>query len=102
MFVVPKAEGAKKENRFDFKIGTKSYSVPFIQYLGGLASAYAEDNMAIKSEISLMRELMIIECPDAEDAIRALSVDQCKALSDAWNEASTGSAGESSASDNSD
>lgn len=102
MFVVPKAEGSKKENRFDFKIGTKSYSLPFIQYLGGLAAAYAEENMAIKSEVSLMRELVIIECPDSEDAVRALSVDQCKALADAWNEASTGSVGESSASDDSD
>lgn len=102
MFVVPKPEGDKKENRFEFKIGTKARSIPFIQFLGGIAAEYAERNISLKSEVALMKELAIIECPDAEDEIRGLSADQAKALIEAWGDASNASVGESSASDDSE
>lgn len=102
MFVVPKSAGAKKENRFSFKISTKTYSVPFVQYLSGEGASYLEslaDNPV--SEATMLRNMIAIECPEAVDEIKSLANDQVAALSVAWAEASTSSAGESSASEGS-
>lgn len=101
MFVVPKAEGSKKENRFEFKITRKTYSVPFIQYLGGDATEFLSENGALMGEVALTRKLIAFECPEASEEVRTLSNDQVQALSKAWAEASNATVGESAASDNS-
>jgi hypothetical protein len=104
MFVVPKSEGSKKENRFTFKLSErgKTHSVPFLQYIGGEAAEYIE-SLAVKpvSEATMLRNLIRIECPEAFDEIRKLANDQVAALSVAWAEESEASAGESQASEGS-
>ena len=101
MFVVPASEGSKKENRFEFKIGQKKYSVPFIQFLSGEGAEFLDDQGGRLTEAVLARRLLVMECPEAGEAVRSLAADQATALSRAWVEASTASAGESLASDDS-
>lgn len=102
LFVVPKSEGSKKENRFPFKVTSKQYSVPFLQFLGGEAAEYLESlHDKPTSEATMLRNLIKIECPEAYDEIRKLANDQVAALSVAWAEASAASVGESSASEGS-
>lgn len=101
LFVVPKPEGEKPENQFQFKVSRKAYRVPFIQYLSGDASEFLSEHGASMTEVAIMRRLIAIECPDAEEEVRKLSNDQMLALSAAWAEASNGTVGESEASEES-
>lgn len=102
MFVVPKPEGSKPENRFEFKITRKTYSIPFMQYISTEGSDYV-DSLAENpvTEIKMIRGILGIECPEASEELKHLTNDQVLALFTAWNENSTATVGESSASEGS-
>lgn len=102
VFVVPASEGDKPENRFSFKIGRKTYTVPFIQYLSGPGSEYI-DSVAVNPvpETTMVRRVLLIECPAAEDEIKSLANDQIMSLFKGWTETSSATVGESSASEGS-
>jgi len=101
VFVVPAPESEKPENRFHFKLGRKTYSVPFFQFLGPEAVTWFELNGRTAQEFTMVRQVIPIECPESKEAIRGLSADQAVALSEAWTKASKVTPGKSSASDDS-
>ncbi|WP_431941679.1 hypothetical protein [Nocardia grenadensis] len=101
---VPASAGSKKANRYEFrcKPGGTVYSVPKVQYLSGEGSDFIEEAIkADMTEITLTRRLLMIECPEAADEIRAMAGDQIMFISRRWAEASNITPGESEGSENS-
>lgn len=106
--VVPPSEGEKPENRYYFKCSDAAdapvYSVPFVQYLSGTGTDYMEavtTGKLVVGDLESVRQMIIIECPEAEADLKKMSKDQIMWISSEWGKASTASVGESSASDDS-
>lgn len=101
VFVVPPSAGSKKENRFSFKLGTKTYSVPKLQYLSGKTAKMLTETTDQLTVAEINRRIFISECPSLEEAVYDLADDQVNALADAWVEESAITPGESEASEDS-
>ncbi|QGJ92008.1 tail assembly chaperone [Gordonia phage Keelan] len=100
VFVVPASKSTAAENQFKFKLGTKTFTIPKMQYLPGDAIDFMDQKAKeVALEWLLMRHLFMFLVPKAEDQIRSMSRDQIDALSKAWDDASTADLGESSASE---
>lgn len=96
MFEVPAAKRSVKQNLFEFKIGTKTYSVPKFEHLsvGVLEAVEAAGDNAIGPYLSVFGEK---DSPIGK-AIRTLDKDQLAALLQAWQADSGLTVGESEAS----
>jgi hypothetical protein len=105
-FQVPEPGGSKPENRFEFTIKDKTYSIPKLEYLSAEAASFIEDmSMGKISDVGFteyIRALFVKAEPKLPaTALKGLSRDQLTALRDAWYESSKVTAGESSASESS-
>lgn len=96
-FSVPESKRSIKQNRFEFKVGTKSYSIPKLNYLPveSMESFEGDNPTPIRG--------LLAACDNdaAKDALRKLDGEQIEALMNAWQEASGVTVGESSASEGS-
>lgn len=89
MFKVPTSDGEKPENRFEFSIAEKSYSVPKLGFAPVEASLLFEQGYRIEGLIACAGSA------EASAALRLLATDQLTALEQAWIAASRVSPGES-------
>lgn len=91
-FKVPDSKKSIAQNRFEFEVGDKSYTVPLLKYLPVKAAAAFErgDNV----------EGILLGCDseEARNAVLALDGEQFEVLMDEWAKASGVNVGESSAS----
>lgn len=99
-FVVPKSKASIKQNRFDFQIGSKKFSVPLLKYIDGekvdqMAEAEGKGGIAA---IAAAYGLFGDPGTPAGIAVRTLDQEQLEALTNAYMEASGVTVGESSAS----
>lgn len=96
VYEVPAAKRSLKQNLFEFKIGTKTYSVPKFEHLsvGVLESVESAPADAIGPYLSVFGEA---DSPIGK-AIRTLDKDQLTALIQAWQSDGGVTVGESSAS----
>lgn len=95
MFEVPASKRSIKQNRFEFKVGGATHSIPLLKFLPASAAESFEAGKQITAVIAGC------DSDDAKDAIRSLDGDQLEAFMNAWAEASGVSPGESSASSDS-
>lgn len=99
-YQVPKSKASIKQNRFEFSIDGKTYSVPLLKYLSGNKIeeiAAAEDKGGMAS-IVVSFSIFGDKGTPAGDAVRTLDQDQLGELNDAYMKASGISVGESEAS----
>jgi hypothetical protein len=96
MFEVPAAKRSVKQNLFEFKVGSKSYSVPKFEHLsvGVLEAVETAPENAIAPYLAVFGEK---DSPIGK-AIRTLDKDQLTALIGAWQADSGVTVGESEAS----
>ncbi|WP_330253142.1 hypothetical protein OG874_00555 [Nocardia sp. NBC_00565] len=106
VFQIPEPGGSKPENRFEFELKSKTYSIPKAEYLSSDASKFLEDMSTGKiSDVGFTEYIRILffkaepKLPKA--LFEGLSRDQLTALRDAWYAASKVTTGESSASESS-
>lgn len=95
MFKVPESEANKPENRFEFEIAGKAYSMPKLSYAPVEASILFAQGYNVEG---------LVACADDQDtrvALNLLTGDQLKALEKALIEASRVAPGESDSSDDS-
>jgi hypothetical protein len=93
MYEVPAAKRSLKQNIFEFKVGTKTFSVPKFEHLsvGVLEAVESAPENAIGPYLSVFGEK---ESPIGK-AIRTLDKDQLTALIQAWQSDSDVTMGES-------
>lgn len=89
MFKVPESDSKKPENRFEFELNGKTYSVPKFSF-ATLEAAILFDQGRYAEGV-----LESIDDPEVRAIVRALNKDQFQALDEAWSEASRVSPGES-------
>lgn len=96
VYEVPAAKRSLKQNLFEFKVGSKTYTVPKFEHLsvGVLESVETAPANAIGPYLSVFGEA---NSPVGK-AIRTLDKDQLTALIEAWQSDSGVSVGESEAS----
>lgn len=96
VYEVPAAKRSLKQNLFEFKVGSKTYTVPKFEHLsvGVLESVETAPANAIGPYLSVFGEA---DSPVGK-AIRTLDKDQLTALIEAWQSDSGVSVGESEAS----
>lgn len=96
VYEVPAAKRSLKQNVFEFKVGAKTFSVPKFEHLsvGVLESVETAPSNAIGPYLAVFGEA---DSP-AGKAIRTLDKDQLTALIAAWQQDSSVTVGESSAS----
>lgn len=92
MYQVPQSKKSIKQNRFEFKVEGKTYSIPLLKHLPVKAAELFENDRPIAGLLAGA------DSDTARDAIRSLDSDQLEGLMQAWQEASGIEAGESSAS----
>lgn len=101
VFEIPSPAGDLKENRFEFKLGTKTVSLPKMEFLPPDGEDFI-DSAATKPMSNRTYFLGLVEAIDPEigKALRAkrLHRDQIIALHEAWKDSSKVDEGESSAS----
>ncbi|MGW4090038.1 hypothetical protein [Nocardia sp. NPDC004750] len=105
-YQVPEPGGEKPENRFEFSIKGKTYSVPKIEFLPDEASSFLEAMSTGKiSDVGYTEYIRTLfakaEPKLSANALKGLARDQLTALRDAWYESSKVTPGESSASESS-
>lgn len=89
MFVVPESGATKPENRFEFTVGEKKYSVPKLGFVSGEAHALIERGEDYAGSCAAFDD------PEARAVYEGLSRDQRKEFDQAWIAASRVSPGES-------
>lgn len=96
VYEVPAAKRSLKQNLFEFKVGTKAFTVPKFEHLsvGVLEAVESAPANAIGPYLSVFGEK---DSPVGK-AIRTLDKDQLTALIEAWQSDSGVSVGESEAS----
>lgn len=102
MFQIPAPAGSLKKNRFEFKLGDESVSLPKLEFLPVDADDYL-DKMEGGRNVSNRTYIHgLVEAVDAEvgEKFRALRLtrDQTNAFYEAWQNSSKVTTGESSAS----
>ena len=91
-FQIPASKRSIKQNRFEFKVGNKTHSIPLLKFLPVRAAELFENGKNLAGLIAAADE-------DAtREVIRDLDGEQLEALIEAWQEASGVEVGESSAS----
>lgn len=97
MYEVPKSKKSLKQNQFEFKLGGEVYRVPLLQYMKPSVARKFTDNMNEFDAAAL-----VFEATEQPDLLEKFDdFEQVAAFVQAWQEASTVTAGESSASSNS-
>ena len=95
MYEVPKSRSSLKKNRFEFRIGDDTYSVPLLKFLKP-SIAFALDGASSTAAVQALFDEYLPEAfGKFEDG------EQLEAFMSAWQEASGIEAGESSASSDS-
>jgi hypothetical protein len=96
MFEVPAAKRSLKQNVFEFKVGTKAFSVPKFEHLSvGVLEAV---ELAPENAIGPYLSVFGVKDSAIGKAIRTLDKDQLTALIGAWQADSGVTVGESEAS----
>lgn len=93
-FKVPEFDLADESIQFVFEFGGAEYRIPFMQYIPLPAFEGAQKRGGV-GHIPVLEELGL---DDAVKALKSMSPQQVKVLTDAWTKASTASLGESAAS----
>lgn len=91
MFEIPESKRAKPENRFEFELAGKDFTIPLLKFAPVEASEHFEAQRQVAGIIACC------ENDAAKDAIRSLDGEQFGALMAAWQEASGITVGESRA-----
>jgi hypothetical protein len=94
-FDVPTSKKSIRQNRFEFTLDGKTFSIPLLKFAPVEAAEAFEQNRNVAGI------LLCCENDEARDAIRSLDGDQFGALIDAWKKASGIGTGESEASEES-
>lgn len=94
-FDVPVSKKSLKQNRFEFTLDGKKFSIPLLKFAPVIAAEHFEAGRDVAGFIACC------ENDDAKTALRSLDGDQLGPLTDAWFEASGVTAGESEASEES-
>lgn len=89
MFIVPESDAKKPENRFEFQVGDKTYSVPKLGFVSGEASLMFEQGREIEGSLAAFDD------DEARTIYAGLSRDQRTAFDADWIAASKVSPGES-------
>lgn len=91
-FQVPASKRSIAQNRFEFEVGGKTYSIPLMKFVpAGVMEQF-------ENEKNITGLMMLADSDEQRDAMRLLEQEQIEALLSAWAEASDVSLGESSAS----
>lgn len=97
MYEVPKSKKSLKQNQFEFKLGGKIRRVPLMQYMKPAVALQFADGM---NEMAAAR--LLFDATDQPELLEEFDdMLQVMEFVQAWQEASTVSAGESSASSSS-
>lgn len=91
-FEVPQSKRSVKQNRFEFTVDGKQYEIPLLKFAPVAAIEHFEAERVVTG--------LVMMCDDeaTKDAIRSFDGDQLDAFSNAYQEASGVSVGESGAS----
>lgn len=92
MFLVPESDAKKPENRFEFQVGEKKYSVPKLGFVNGEASLLLEQDKNLEGLIAAFDD------DEAREAYKSLQTDQRAKFNKEWVSASKVSPGESDSS----
>jgi hypothetical protein len=94
-FDVPQSKRSIKQNRFEFTLDGKTYSIPLLKFAPVEAAEHFEVNHNVAGILACC------ETKAARDVVRAMDRSQFAALMDAWQKASGITTGESEASEES-
>lgn len=97
VYEVPASKASIKQNRFEFKVGQKTYSLPKMQYLSLNQMALMQTIDESASVETIVHAFVSVDSA-AGKAIGALDQEQVKGLFAAWQAESNISVGESLAS----
>lgn len=91
-FQVPPSKKSIRQNRFEFEVDGRTYSMPLLKFL---PVASAEE---FEREHNVAGVLAAVDSEEAKAVLRAMDGEQIAALIDAWQEESGVGVGESVAS----
>lgn len=81
-FEVPASKKSIAQNRFEFTLDDRTYSIPLLKF------ATVEAAEALEEDRTVRAVMLACETEEAADAVRSLDGEQFNALVSAWAEAS--------------